>query len=300
MIIEAVNLSKRFARHEAVHSVSLSVPQGAAYALIGANGAGKTTTLKMLVNILRPDAGAAQILGVDSRRLTHRDFQRIGFVSENMTLPDRLTVEQYFSAWRPFYPTWDDALEKQLRTWLDLPPDRPLSKLSHGMRMKTMLASALAFRPSLVILDEPLSGLDPLVRDEILERLLEHAEETTILISSHELSDIEGFTTHVGFMDRGRLVFQESTDTLIQRFREVSVTLPGGSEAGSALPADWLSPEYSGQLMQFVATHYVGDQDLAQKLSTLFGRIEHLEARPISLRDISKALMRAARLEVAA
>jgi ABC-2 type transport system ATP-binding protein len=300
MMIKAVNLSKRFAKHEAVHSASLRVPQGAAYALIGGNGAGKTTLLKMLVNILQPDSGEASILGVDSRNLSYRDFQHIGFVSENQQLPERLTVAQYFDAWRPFYPSWDKALESEMRRRLELPAGRKLDKLSHGMRMKTMLASALAFRPQLLVLDEPLSGLDPLVRDEILEGLLSHAQETTIVISSHELTEIESWTTHVGFMQQGRIMFEEPVDELSSRFREVNVTLARTSKAPqSPLPLGWLAPEVSGQTLRFVDTRFVGDRELVQQLSTRYGQIERFDAQPLSLKDISKTLLRASRVEPA-
>src|SRR4249920_3503158 len=116
MIIETDNLSKRFLRHEAVQGVSLRVPPGAAFALIGANGAGKTTLLRMLVNILGPDSGTASVLGVDSRRLAHNDYLRIGYVSENTKLPERLTIAQYFAYLRTLYPNWDKALETDLRS----------------------------------------------------------------------------------------------------------------------------------------------------------------------------------------
>jgi len=295
MIVAATNLSKRFARHDAVHAASLSVPAGAAYALIGANGAGKTTTLKMLVNILKPDSGEAQILGVDSRRLTYRDFQRIAFVSENHKLPEALTVDEYFRYWRTFYPSWDRALEQELRKQLHLPPERRLDKLSHGMRIKTMLAGVLAFRPAVLVLDEPLSGLDPLVRDEVLERLLRQADETTILISSHELTEIESFTTHVAYMEKGRIVFEEPIERLSARFREVRVTLPRVSGVAREFPDTWLTAETAGQVVRFVDSAFVSDEDLAHKVAARFGRIEHLETTPLSLREISKALLRAAR-----
>ena len=141
---------------------------------------------------------------MDSRRLARREFLRLGYVSENQTLPDRLTVAQYFHYLRALYPNWDRRLEAELLTRFALPHDRPLGKLSHGMRMKAMLAAHFRFRPELLILDEPLSGLDPLVRDEVMEGLLRQAEDTTVLISSHELSEIEGAATHMAFMDRGR------------------------------------------------------------------------------------------------
>lgn len=297
MIIETENLTKRFRRHEAVHGVTLNVPKGAMFALIGANGAGKTTTLRMLVNILRPDRGAARVLGVDSTNLTHHDFLRIGYVSENQKLPDRLTVAQYFSYVRALYPNWDSGLEAELRNRFVLPPDRALGKLSHGMRMKTMLMAALSFRPELLILDEPLSGLDPLVRDEVMEGLLRQADETTIVISSHELSEIEGCTTHIAFMDQGRLLFQEPIESLSARFREVSVTLTETSHVASSLPPSWLSPESKHREFCYVETAFVSDDDLQQKLSAHVSDIHRLEARPMSLREISKALMRATRQE---
>jgi ABC-2 type transport system ATP-binding protein len=297
MIIQTDRLTKRFSRHEAVDGVSLAVPEGAALALIGSNGAGKTTTLRMLVNILRPDAGAARVLGADSTRLSHRDFMKIGYVSENQQLPDRLTVEQYFDYLRGFYPSWDRALEDELRKRLELPPERQLGKLSHGMRMKAMLASVLAFRPSLLILDEPLSGLDPLVRDEIMEGVLRQADETTIVISSHELAEIEGCTTHVAFMSKGRLLFQESVETLGARFRDVSVVLADPGKASAKTPETWLSLQSSNHLVRFVDTAFTDDHTLQQKVASLFGRVERCEALPMSLRNISKSLMRAARAE---
>lgn len=241
MIIETEGLSKTFRGHDAVRHVSLSVPKGAVYALVGENGAGKTTTLRMLVNILTPDRGAALVLGVDSRHLARREFLRLGYVSENQTLPDRLTVAQYFRYLRSLYPNWDRRLEAELLGRFALPDDRALGNLSHGMRMKAMLAGALSFRPDLLILDEPLSGLDPLVRDEVMEGLLLQAEDTTILISSHELSEIEGAATHVAFMDRGRMLFAEPVDMVRARFREIMATLSDEDGVATGLPASWLA-----------------------------------------------------------
>ncbi|MDO9477989.1 MAG: ABC transporter ATP-binding protein, partial [Pseudohongiella sp.] len=214
MIIETSHLSKRYGKVDVVRDLSLCVPEGAAFALVGTNGAGKTSTMRMLLNIIRPDSGTATVLGRDSRSLQPSDFQQIGYVSESQVLPERLTIAQYFDFLRALYPGWDKGLEKTLRRDMDLPPDRALNKLSHGMRMKTVLVAGLAFRPKLLILDEPLSGMDTLTRDEVVEGLLEQADETTILISSHELAEIEFFTSHIAFMDKGHLHFQESIESL--------------------------------------------------------------------------------------
>ncbi|NKB33320.1 MAG: ATP-binding cassette domain-containing protein [Pseudomonadales bacterium] len=214
MIVRTESLNKAFGRVEVLRDICLQVPEGSAFALVGTNGAGKTTTLRTLVNIMQPDSGCAHILDTQSQKLTHEDFYRIGYVSENQKLPERLSVEQYFEYLSKLYPNWDHALQRDLTRYLDLPISRSLNNLSHGMRMKTVLIAGLSFRPKLLILDEPLSGMDSLTRDEVVEGMLRQAEDTTILISSHELTEIEHFTTHIAFMDRGRLLFQESIESL--------------------------------------------------------------------------------------
>lgn len=191
-MIRTEDLWRYFRGHDAVRGVSFTVPEGSAYALIGANDAGKTTTLKILMNILEPTRGSATVLGVDSRRITHRELNRIGYVSENQQMPERLTVEEYFDYLRPFYPRWDRQLESSLRLQLRLPAARRIGDLSHGMRMKMALACALPFRPDILVLDEPFSGLDPLVRDELMDGVLAQAGETTLLMSTHELGEVEG------------------------------------------------------------------------------------------------------------
>jgi ABC-2 type transport system ATP-binding protein len=138
--------------------------------------------------------------------------------------------------------------------------------------------------------------LDPLVRDEVMSGLLSQAGETTILISSHELSEIEGCTTHVAFMVRGKLIMQETMDSLGARFREVSVTL-AQQPAVSGLPESWLNPEAEGLQLQFVDSAFADEGRLREQVQSQFGAIHHFESTPLSLRDISKALMRATRQE---
>jgi ABC-2 type transport system ATP-binding protein len=295
MIIETENLTKRFRRHGAVQNVSLSVPEGATCALVGANGAGKTTLMRMLVNILAPDSGSARILGTDSRRLAIEDRLRVGYVTENQELPDRLSIAQYFEYVRALYPNWDVTLERQLREQFELPPTRPFGKLSHGMRMKAMLIGALAFRPRLLVLDEPLSGLDPLVRDEVISGLLTQAGETTILISSHELSELEGCTSHVAFMVRGKLIFQETIESLGARFRDVTATFSQTS-AIQGFPTSWLNARVDGSVLHFIDSAFTDESKLRHQLQ-VFGELQHLENVSLSLRDISKEMMRATRQE---
>jgi ABC-2 type transport system ATP-binding protein len=202
-VIEVKDLWKKFDRLDALRGLRFTVPQGSAYALIGANGAGKTTTIKVLMNIIGPTRGNATIFGTDTREMSPRELRRIGYVSENQDMPEKLTVSEYLGYIRRFYPSWDHDLEISMTRQLRLPPDRRIGHLSHGMRMKMALACALPYRPELLVLDEPFSGLDPLVRDEFMEQLLRQAGEMTVLISSHELGEIDGVATHVAFLDEG-------------------------------------------------------------------------------------------------
>jgi ABC-2 type transport system ATP-binding protein len=294
MTIEIENLHKAFGRHEALCGLSLSVPEGSAYALIGANGAGKTTTIKTLMNIIRPTRGTTKILGVDSRRLRVAQLQHIGYVSENQDLPARMTVAQYLDYLRPFYPTWDRELERSILNELRLPADRRIGDLSHGMRMKMALTCALPFRPRVLILDEPFSGLDPLVRDEFMERLLHQAGDMTILISSHELSEIEGVTTHVGFIDQGRLLFQESMTELSDRFRQVRVTLEGPGTFPAPAPDGWLQPTLAGNVVSFVDSRFT-EKGLAESVAARFKGVRNIEVQPLALRRIFTTLARESR-----
>jgi ABC-2 type transport system ATP-binding protein len=290
MIVETQGLTKKFGRFEAVEDLYLRVPEGSVFALIGANGAGKTTVIRLLMNILRADRGQANVLGTPSNRLGPGDFQRIGYVSESQKLPDRLLLAHYFEYLRSLYPAWDLALETQLCAQFELPSTRQIRHLSHGMRMKALLVGALAYRPKLLLLDEPLSGLDTLVRDEVVNGLLQQAGDTTILISSHELAEIESFTTHVAFMQNGRLLLQEAIEDLQARFREVHVTLSAVKELPQPLPPGWLLPTVSGHRLRFIAAQYGGDGPLYQELTRHFGAVT-MECEPMSLRAVANSLM---------
>jgi ABC-2 type transport system ATP-binding protein len=298
MIVETQGLTKKFGRFEAVEDLDLCVPEGSVFALIGSNGAGKTTTIRLLMNILRADRGQATVLGTPSNRLEPRDFQRIGYVSESQKLPERLSLAHYFEYLRSLYPAWDRALETQLCAQFELPSTRRIGHLSHGMRMKALLVGALAYRPQLLVLDEPLSGLDILVRDEVVNGLLQQAADTTILISSHELAEIESFTTHVAFMQNGRLLLQEAIEDLQARFREVHVTLSAVKELPQPLPPGWLLPTVEGHRLRFIAAHYEGDGQLYQELTRHFGAVK-MECEPMSLRAVANSLMQQRKLNPA-
>jgi ABC-2 type transport system ATP-binding protein len=293
-MIRVNDLWKKFRRHEALRGLTFSVAEGSAFALIGANGAGKTTTIKVLMNIIEPSRGEVKVMGVDSRSISPRELARIGYVSESQDLPERLTVEQYLDYLRPFYPQWDRELEASTVRSLHLPLRRKIGDLSHGMRMKMALACALPFRPNLLILDEPFSGLDPLVRDEFMESLVQQAGETTVLISSHELSEIDHFATHVGFLDEGRLLFSETMADLTERFREVRVTLEQAAAAPDPLPSDWLCVRAVGSVVSFIDSRF-SEETLGERIRSLLNGVRSIDTQPMALRSIFTTLARSLR-----
>ncbi len=293
-MIRVENLCKRFGRFDALRGLSFTVPEGSAYALIGANGAGKTTTIKILMNILEPSGGSVTVLGVDSRQISPAQLQQIGYVSENQDMPSKLTVAQYFAYLRPFYPNWDRTLEASLQRQLRLPSDRRLGDLSHGMRLKMALACALPFRPKLLVLDEPFSGLDPLVREEFMEGLLAQAGELTILVSSHELGEIDGVATHVAFLDEGKLLFEESMSDVIARFREVRVTMESQALPPDQVPQNWLQVRAVGNVLSFVETRF-SEEAFGERVKSLLAGVRTIDTQPMGLRSIFTTLARSAR-----
>ena len=318
--IETHDLAKTYRHTQALAPLNLAVPRGAVFALVGHNGAGKTTLIKLLMNMIRPSAGSATLLGRDVTHLTGEDFTRIAYASENEELPDWMTVGQFLAYLRGFYPRWDDSVLVQR---LELPLNRKLKHLSRCMLMKAALASILAFSPEVILLDEPFSGLDPLVRDELIEALMSRvnprsladqanfdpAMRPTILISSHDLAEVESFATHIGFLHQGKLLFAEELTRLTARFREVTLTLPPpspGLAAGTltrtsaAVPESWLLLEATPAAARFVHTH-ADSEPLNDQLAAVFTATDtpSVQIAPMTLRGIFLALAKSGRAPAA-
>jgi ABC-2 type transport system ATP-binding protein len=290
-VIHTQQLTKRYPRVTALDQVSLDVQEGAIYALVGQNGAGKTTAIKILMNLISASRGTASVLGTDSRKIRGDFYRQVGYVSENQEIPEWMKVGALLEYLRDFYPTWDRSLEEALVKQFDLSLDRKIRALSRGMKMKLALASALAFHPRLIVLDEPFGGLDPLVRDQLIESLLERATESTIFISSHDLAEIESFATHVGYLESGRLLFSEEMASLSTRFREVEITTDSPQSIPSTLPAAWLQAKSSGALIRFVDSRF-DEEKTAAEIQRLFGEVKDVQYRALSLRSIFLALAR--------
>jgi ABC-2 type transport system ATP-binding protein len=292
--IRTEKLTRRFGRTLALDSVNLEIPPGAIYALVGPNGAGKTTMIKLLMNIHRASSGRAEVLGIDTRELSGKAFRHVGYVSENQEMPEWMTVGALLDYFRSFYPHWDRDLEQQLVRQFALPLERKIKHLSRGQRMKAAFASSLAYRPSLVVLDEPFSGLDPLVRDELIEGLLERAPETTIFLSSHDLAEIESFSSHVGFLEEGKLLFSEELSVLTDRFRDVTVTLAGPSSLPVEWPSAWLLPQAADSVVRFVHSSYQPDAT-ERELAVMFPGASNVAFDPMPLRAIFLAIAKSNR-----
>lgn len=220
LAIETRDLVKRYGSIAAVDGLSLSVPRGAVYALVGRNGSGKTTTIRMLLDLARPDAGTARVLGMDAHAERVKVLQRVGYVSDRPLLSG-WTGEQLVRFNRGFYPRWSDELVARYVRVFDIPMKQRFRNLSRGNQTKMWLLLALAQQPDVLVLDEPTAGLDPVVTDQLLRVLVEDvaAEGRTVFMSSHHLSEIERIADWVGMIDKGKLLMEE----LRTRFRRIQV-----------------------------------------------------------------------------
>ncbi|VGO22524.1 ABC transporter ATP-binding protein [Pontiella sulfatireligans] len=291
-VIQTNELTKSFRGKAAVDRLALEVPEGSIYAYLGPNGAGKTTTIKLLMNILFPTSGSAEVLGVPSSQIGVEQFQQIGYVSENQKIPGWMTVPQLVNYCKPMYPTWDDDFCSRLLRQFDLPNDTKLRSMSRGMKVKAMLLSSLAYRPKLLVLDEPFSGLDPLVRDEFIRGILEltESEGWTVFVSSHDIDEVERLADWVGFIDKGALQLSEKRVTLQERFRQIEVVLPDGAEVPKQLPKEWLVPERAGHAFRYVESRFDGQAE--ERFRSMFPSVETYDPQSLSLRETYLALAR--------
>lgn len=291
-VIQTSRLSHRFGKTWALRNVNLEIPRGSLYALLGPNGAGKTTLLKILMGLLRPTSGEALLTGQPIRSMSSAQRARISYVAEGQSLPGWMTVTRLLRYLAPLYPTWDAALADHLQGRFRLTGDRKIRRLSKGERMKTALLVALAPRPDILIMDEPFTGMDALVKDELIYGLLELAQsgDWTVLLCSHDIGELENLADWVGFLDRGRLILSEPIEVLKDRFRRVEAALaPGSLTELNGLPPTWLSPQRAGNRVTFVTCDHGVDGWEADIRANMPG-IHQIRTGPATLRDIFVAL----------
>jgi ABC-2 type transport system ATP-binding protein len=288
--VEALGLTYRYrVGTDALHGVDLTIPQGALFALLGPNGAGKTTLVQILAGLRRATRGRASVLGVECSALTYRDRMSIAYVNESQQLPAWMRVDQLEAYVAPLYPTWDASLAARLRERFQLPMDRPIRTFSRGERMKAALLCVLAPRPKLLLMDEPFSGMDAIVKDELVRGLLESAgaEGWTVLLSSHDIGELELLADRVGILAEGRMRLNASMDDVRARFKRVEVTASGPSPT-NGIDANWMSVERAGNRLGFVAD--TSDENaLSSELSRRFPAAR-VEVRPATLREVFVAV----------
>lgn len=215
-VVAITNLSRRFGTKSVLEDVSLYVPRGSVFGLVGENGAGKTTLIKHILGLLKAEVGTVQVFGHDPVMDPVRVLGRIGYLSEQPDFPGWMRVDELMRYTKAFYPKWDAAYAKELLSQFGLNPAQRLSTLSKGQIAKAGLLAAQAHRPDLLLLDEPSSGLDPLVRRDILEAVIRTVAEEgrTVFFSSHLLEEIERVSDHIAMVHRGKMVLYGSLDDI--------------------------------------------------------------------------------------
>jgi ABC-2 type transport system ATP-binding protein len=220
-VVAITGLTRRFGDRAALDSVTLSLPRGGVYGLVGPNGAGKTTLIRHVLGLLRAERGSVRVFGLDPTAEPVAVLSRIGYLSEENDLPLWMRLDELLRYSRAMYRTWDDAYAEELRRAFALDEAAKIKNLSRGQKARVGLLVALAHRPELLVLDEPSSGLDPLVRRDILGAIVRTIAEQgrTVLFSSHLLDEVEEVADHVTLISQGRIVLSGSLDEIRQSHR---------------------------------------------------------------------------------
>jgi ABC-2 type transport system ATP-binding protein len=283
-------LSKRYGGAMALDRVDLRVPEGAVYVLVGANGAGKSTSFRVLMNLVRPDSGSAEVFGMDPGRRGADVRAQVGYVPDGRDHAyPRMTCGRLLQHVAVFYPAWDAAYASHLSRAFELQPDRRVGTLSRGEARRLHLVLALAHRPPLLLLDEPTDGLDPVVRRTALALLAEHIADTptTVLISTHQIREVESLADHVGVLRAGRLTSQMSRDEVRRTVRRYEIEVPEGWEPPPGLRMAGLRRSSTGREIR--GTLVGEEREVVERLTLVGGRVR--EAKPLSLEDATLALL---------
>jgi len=283
--ISIQKLRKSFGSHVVLKDVSLEVPEGQTFALLGRNGAGKTTIIRTLLGLLPPDEGCIRVAGCDptSESLTLR--RRVGYLAEDQSMYGWMTATELCRFLAPFYHDWNDRLAEQYLDRFEIPRRVRVELLSKGQNVKLGLVLALAHAPQVVILDDPALGLDPVSRKEFNRDLVEHlqAEGRTVIYSSHLLDEVEAVADVVGILDRGRIVRQGTTEALREDIQRL--VLPREVVQHRPAPIGLLDVHQQGDQVEIVVD---GAPRFAQELAA---NGHAIEPRGMTLDDIFEAFV---------
>lgn len=235
------NLSRKFGTKLALSGISFEVPRGTVFGLVGENGAGKTTLIKHILGLLRAESGTVRVFGLDPVTDPVRVLGGIGYLSEQPDLPDWMRVDEFMRFIRAFYPKWDERYAEELRLQFGLDPASRVRTLSKGQRAKLGLLAAQAHRPELLLLDEPSSGLDPIVRSDILAAIIRTVsdEGRTVFFSSHLLEEIERVSDHIAMLHQGELVLCGRLDDVKAQHRRIMLRFETQQAEPPRIPGAW-------------------------------------------------------------
>ncbi len=287
-VIRVQDLSRRFGKNQALEQVNLEVRPGIVFGLVGENGAGKTTLIKHLLGLLKAQQGRVRVLGHDPVQNPVEVLGNIGYLSEQRDLPERMTIGQLIRYQQAFFPNWDEVYAHQLGETFQLDLGQRIDRLSRGQRARTGLLAALAHRPRLLVLDEPSSGLDPVVRRDILGAIIRSVTEEgrNVLFSSHLLDEVQRVADEVAMLHRGRIVLCGPLEQILGnhhrltvRFTQPQAEAPNfpGSGAWSGERHEW-STICNGELDQLkraieAAGAQIVEQDQPSLEEVFIGRI---------------------------
>jgi len=285
-IVETVDLEKHYKNVVALDGLSLAVPAGSIYGLLGQNGAGKTTAIKILMGLVRPTAGGAAIFGLpaDQPAASVAIRQRTGFVSDERDLYDFMTVAKLIAFTASFYPGWRADLAARYVRSFDLPESRVVKALSRGARTKLALLLAFCRGAKLLILDEATSGLDPVASEEVLQVLVGHVanEGVTVFFSSHNIAEVEQIADHVAIIDRGRNVLSGALDDLREAYRRIEFVFDGEAPALKFHSTGVVRMERKGRVLSVLASS--GSEQIVAE-GRAHGSLS-AQARPVTLKEI--------------
>jgi ABC-2 type transport system ATP-binding protein len=291
--IELTGIRKHFGATAAVRDLTIRIPAGTTFGFIGPNGAGKTTTIKMLMGMLRPSGGQVRVLGLDPLADPVTLKQRVGYVPEFHAIYRSMRVGDVIAFCRRLFAQWNHGLVVDLMERFELDPVKKVKQLSKGMLAKLSLLLALAHEPEVLVLDEPMGGLDPLAREEFLDGVLRGVcdRKRTVLFSSHLLADVQRMADQVGILHAGQLLYTGSTDELLTGTKRLRAVLRDGEKPQAAPPGtiwqriegrEWLLTvrDFSPAIVERLRAH---------------APVDHVEVQELGLEDIFKDLIRGQR-----
>ncbi len=285
--IETAALTAKSGSGEAISGLNLRIPRKSVVGLLGREGAGKSTLLRVLVNLSRPVSGTATVSGVPCRRLKPAHFTRIGYVPQEAKIPGWMKAGAFLRYCRGFYPDWDDAFCESLAKAFRIKPDRRIGSASPGFRAKLSLIASLAYRPSVLLLDDPFRHVEPRERDAMIRGIMEliDLDDWCIVIAARETDEVERMADWVGLLRRGRLELSESTASLQRRFRQVEAFVMEPKQPAGGFPETWLRPRFEGQCLRFLDTRFDAKETPAQ-VRALMGEACSVESHTLSFRKI--------------